>query len=206
LRLQWSQLAARTQCPCHGRMWAAQQVPADIEPPPGLPSPPKVPVAQPQWQQAISSRAQRARLSVGSIGHPHCCGQPCRYFKRKGGCRDGVNCPNCHLCFWRRGAGRDGDSSTSADVSATFEEPESIGTLGHPVSCGGACKYVRRKGGCRDGANCRKCHLCLWQREKPTEKVNKVATESSVGLFGDSGENLRSLIGALLSQQADGDN
>merc|ERR1711862_560148 len=120
-----------------------------------------------------------------------------------GGCREGINCPDCHLCFWRRDAMRVGDSSASTDRSATLEEFESIGTVGHPVSCGEACKYVRRRGGCRDGANCPKCHKCVWQREKPAEKVKKVATESPMGFFGGSGENLQNLIGVLLSQQAD---
>jgi hypothetical protein len=41
----------------------------------------------------------------------------------------------------------------------------SIGSMGHPHHCGNACKYVRRKGGCRDGRNCQSCHLCYWSRE-----------------------------------------
>ena len=36
------------------------------------------------------------------MGHPYNCGPPCRYIQRKGGCRDGAKCPNCHLCMWNR--------------------------------------------------------------------------------------------------------
>jgi len=40
----------------------------------------------------------------------------------------------------------------------------SVGSIGHPKTCSEACPYVKRKGGCRDGASCPKCHLCFWQR------------------------------------------
>lgn len=41
-------------------------------------------------------------LSIGSIGHPRTCGNACRYVKRKGGCREGIRCPDCHSCQWTR--------------------------------------------------------------------------------------------------------
>jgi len=40
----------------------------------------------------------------------------------------------------------------------------SVGTIGHPDDCAEACPYVKRKGGCKDGARCPKCHMCFWQR------------------------------------------
>eukprot|EP00928_Gymnodinium_smaydae_P062962 TRINITY_DN4667_c0_g5_i1.p1 TRINITY_DN4667_c0_g5~~TRINITY_DN4667_c0_g5_i1.p1 ORF type:complete len:335 (-),score=53.80 TRINITY_DN4667_c0_g5_i1:54-1058(-) len=40
--------------------------------------------------------------SIGSMQHPYGCGAPCRYVRRKGGCRDGPACPYCHFCVWRR--------------------------------------------------------------------------------------------------------
>jgi len=49
-----------------------------------------------------SDPRQQEAASVGSIGHPHCCAQACKYVKRKSGCRDGSQCPNCHLCHWQR--------------------------------------------------------------------------------------------------------
>jgi hypothetical protein len=39
----------------------------------------------------------------------------------------------------------------------------SIGSVGHPFSCAGACKFVRRKRGCKDGSNCDRCHICVWR-------------------------------------------
>lgn len=41
-------------------------------------------------------------MNVGSRGHPSQCRPPCKYVRRKGGCRDGRHCPNCHVCLWRR--------------------------------------------------------------------------------------------------------
>lgn len=101
-----------------------------------------------------------AQMSAGSVGHPHHCAGACRYIKRKGGCRDGARCPHCHLCFWSRGAENDVANSASVRPAA----PVSIGTRGHPHSCSAPCKYARRKGGCRDGADCRNCHVCVWSR------------------------------------------
>lgn len=49
----------------------------------------------------------------------------------------------------------------------------SIGSIGHPHVCQDACPYVKRKGGCKEGANCTKCHLCFWR------KRSKCATSGS---------------------------
>jgi len=49
-----------------------------------------------------SDFCQLEAASAGSIGHPHFCAQACKYVKRTTGCRDGKQCPNCHLCFWQR--------------------------------------------------------------------------------------------------------
>ncbi|CAE7436366.1 unnamed protein product [Symbiodinium natans] len=40
----------------------------------------------------------------------------------------------------------------------------SIGSEGHPFSCGPACKYASKGKGCKDGANCDHCHLCKWKK------------------------------------------
>lgn len=53
--------------------------------------------------------------SKGTIGHPHSCAAACRYVKRKGGCHDGIECAQCHLCFWRR---RDGLKTGEGNRSA----------------------------------------------------------------------------------------
>jgi hypothetical protein len=41
----------------------------------------------------------------------------------------------------------------------------SIGSQGHPVACGPACKYAWKTRGCKEGLQCARCHLCLWTRE-----------------------------------------
>jgi len=144
-------------------------------------------------------------LSAGSIGHPHACAGACRYVKRKGGCRDGTSCTKCHLCFWRRTEEPDAVSDaieTGGVVSI------SAGTRGHPHRCGAPCKYVRKKGGCRDGASCPNCHVCQWQREKrdiPAEEGQAemlVQDETYPLVFGDSGKRLQDLIEVMLHAQA----
>jgi hypothetical protein len=42
--------------------------------------------------------------------------------------------------------------------------PPSIGSAGHPHHCKLACKFVHTARGCKDGANCERCHLCPWRR------------------------------------------
>lgn len=86
---------------------------ARIGPPPGLslqsvavedgmaaiiPPPPTAPSAI-----GLDSVSNTSTVSLGTVGHPHSCGQACRYVRRKGGCRDGAMCKDCHQCSWRRG-------------------------------------------------------------------------------------------------------
>mmetsp|Transcript_9811 Transcript_9811/g.17626 ORF Transcript_9811/g.17626 Transcript_9811/m.17626 type:complete len:222 (-) Transcript_9811:443-1108(-) len=41
-------------------------------------------------------------LSLGSRGHPFTCAAACKYYPKKRGCKDGMNCDRCHLCTWTR--------------------------------------------------------------------------------------------------------
>jgi hypothetical protein len=171
-------------------------------------------------EQSLASE-ELARLSLGSVGHPHSCAGACRYIKRKGGCRDGANCPHCHLCFWRRTADvHEGPQAPDSEKSEAFI---SVGTRGHPHQCGPPCRYVRRKGGCRDGANCTSCHACLWQRDRqelsqehpsplvpPVPPVPETCFAAAIpderaNIFGDSSQTLQGLIAELLRQGMRGD-
>merc|ERR1712060_495610 len=68
-------------------------------------------------------------LSEGSKGHPHSCATPCRYVRRKFGCRNGAACPDCHICVWRRGLGKDVESPDDAAGSKNDIFDESRETL-----------------------------------------------------------------------------
>eukprot|EP00930_Biecheleria_cincta_P007087 TRINITY_DN10821_c0_g1_i1.p1 TRINITY_DN10821_c0_g1~~TRINITY_DN10821_c0_g1_i1.p1 ORF type:complete len:176 (+),score=29.09 TRINITY_DN10821_c0_g1_i1:48-575(+) len=39
----------------------------------------------------------------------------------------------------------------------------SFGSVGHPLTCNSPCKYIKKSKGCKDGANCDRCHLCEWK-------------------------------------------
>lgn len=207
-----------------------------LPPPPGLPLPPGLsvsttpPVVTDLVCGVCDERAVpnlgvedqhleggTVHLSVGSVGHPYTCAAACRYVKRKGGCRDGSKCQHCHLCFWSRPA----EKNAGDDAAQIGGAVVSIGTRGHPHNCGAACKYARRKGGCRDGANCVNCHACLWQRERPKEAgmpqeavvlveqavvpveraPQPTPEEAKQSFFGDSADKLAELIAELLSRQ-----
>lgn len=54
-----------------------------------------------------------------------------------------------------------------AAMSATLCQPSvqvSLGSVGHPNGCKEACKYAAKTRGCKDGAQCVRCHLCKWNR------------------------------------------
>lgn len=42
----------------------------------------------------------------------------------------------------------------------------SAGSLGHPYKCCAPCKYAAKKRGCKDGAKCTRCHLCVWKAKE----------------------------------------
>mmetsp|Transcript_45833 Transcript_45833/g.106523 ORF Transcript_45833/g.106523 Transcript_45833/m.106523 type:complete len:530 (+) Transcript_45833:134-1723(+) len=75
------------------------------------------------------SGAATSAPSAGSAGHPYNCAAACRYVKRKGGCRDGANCPNCHLCFWKRADGNLTKDATATEASTTDAMPSDMGEL-----------------------------------------------------------------------------
>jgi hypothetical protein len=128
------------------------------------PRPVRLPIATIAVASPSGLPAQQV-ISAGTVGHPVNCAPACKYVKRKGGCKDGAACRNCHQCFWSRDAVATTETEQAPpQPSETFDV--SVGTLGHPTRCGAACKYVRRKGGCRSGPDCEQCHLCQWSRSK----------------------------------------
>merc|ERR1719329_235681 len=58
------------------------------------------------------------------------------------------------------------------DLKSAFESKAlSCGSVGHPHTCAAPCRYVKKQGGCRDGASCPKCHLCFWHRKSNADDV-----------------------------------
>eukprot|EP00931_Biecheleriopsis_adriatica_P081552 TRINITY_DN54890_c0_g1_i1.p1 TRINITY_DN54890_c0_g1~~TRINITY_DN54890_c0_g1_i1.p1 ORF type:complete len:237 (-),score=37.65 TRINITY_DN54890_c0_g1_i1:122-832(-) len=58
----------------------------------------------------------------------------------------------------------------------------SQGSMGHPYSCGEACKYAMKARGCKDGEACPRCHLCQWKKSdrKRASKDAKAAVSEQV--------------------------
>eukprot|EP00931_Biecheleriopsis_adriatica_P044818 TRINITY_DN25678_c0_g1_i1.p1 TRINITY_DN25678_c0_g1~~TRINITY_DN25678_c0_g1_i1.p1 ORF type:complete len:276 (-),score=41.89 TRINITY_DN25678_c0_g1_i1:44-871(-) len=48
----------------------------------------------------------------------------------------------------------------------------SVGSIGHPYSCGQACKYISKSRGCKDGRFCVRCHLCKWRAPLNPKRQN----------------------------------
>lgn len=187
---------------------------ASVPPPPSLP----LPASQPPQNSHCTEV-----VSMGSIGHPHSCAPACRYVKRKGGCGHGAMCRRCHMCFWRRRSSPNrtesklekmqrpepADDADQADTlvegadnsgeAMAEESTHSVGTEGHPYNCGPACRYVKRKGGCRLGADCPNCHECKWRHGEPNGKEGIQVEESgevrtSTGFSFQTAQALEKLI------------
>jgi len=61
--------------------------------------------------------------------------------------------------------------------------PPSKGSMNHPHSCAAACKYIKKPRGCKDGADCDRCHLCSFrnnkQHKKAAPRAERTSTEDS---------------------------
>jgi len=73
------------------------------------------------------------------------------------------------------------DSPSTAGFRTRSPSPEhaqgkswwpSIGSQGHPICCQFPCKYVRKRKGCKDGPDCRRCHLCQFSKSGAKNRFN----------------------------------
>jgi len=67
----------------------------------------------------------------------------------------------------------------SSDLASVVPPPPNLpmcmpssGSMGHPLSCGPACKYVWKSRGCKDGSQCSHCHLCKFDGKK-NDKIRR---------------------------------
>lgn len=144
----------------------------EVLPPPGLMAPPPgLHLMRPAAAPTRAAPEKQWQVSVGTVGHPFSCAAACPF----GGynCPDGAKCNFCHECTM---ACSFQQPLEPLSIVSSFQQPleladsaaakptGSIGSHGHPYTCGNACKYYKRKSGCRDGADCKDCHFCHWQR------------------------------------------
>mmetsp|Transcript_70950 Transcript_70950/g.220141 ORF Transcript_70950/g.220141 Transcript_70950/m.220141 type:complete len:287 (+) Transcript_70950:118-978(+) len=59
--------------------------------------------------------------SVGTVGHPLCCGFPCKYAGKPRGCKDGKSCERCHLCHFTRARQRDSKREAKKQAAGQLE-------------------------------------------------------------------------------------
>jgi len=64
------------------------------------PSADRISTAALRTRSSPPGRSQNNSLwpSLGSKGHPLCCQLPCKYVRKRKGCKDGLRCMRCHLC------------------------------------------------------------------------------------------------------------
>mmetsp|Transcript_317 Transcript_317/g.877 ORF Transcript_317/g.877 Transcript_317/m.877 type:complete len:172 (+) Transcript_317:32-547(+) len=97
-------------------------------------------------------------------------------------------------------------AATGRSVLERAEQPgaaasiPSIGSCGHPISCGKACKYSWKARGCKDGVSCIRCHLCKWRRSVNPDKSNsadeqEAAAAPTGNADGSKGELFRNYDG-----------
>jgi len=64
------------------------------------------------------------------------------------------------------------------DVCLTAANAPSKGSIGHPHYCASGCKYVKKPRGCKDGANCDRCHICSYRAKKGGDGNNQASQGS----------------------------
>lgn len=105
---------------------------------------------------AAGTRLQRPAfrmiVSVGTVGHPLTCKEPCV----QNPCTDGAACTQCHRCEMQ---------PKPVPTTSANQVCPSVGSLGHPLSCSLPCKFQKKGQNCKDGKFCVRCHLCTWQRK-----------------------------------------
>lgn len=74
-------------------------------------------------------------ISLGSVGHPRKCRSPCKYARRKGGCKNGMECLNCHQCKWAR---------DRPNAMLGLVDSFSAGSASYPENSGQPCESERR--------------------------------------------------------------
>ena len=126
--------------------------------------------------------------SKGSVGHRYGICQPCAWFWKPGGCRDG-DCNFCHLCpedeltrlkiekkklnkeevpwtletkyIYLRQQRAANEIEIEQRANSWPYLPPSIGSDNHQYGICTPCKSFYTKEGCSSGYNCDDCHLCL---------------------------------------------
>lgn len=64
-------------------------------------------------------------------------------------------------------------SHAEAFLAASIGTFPSLGSIGHPDSCGRACKYASKANGCKVGHLCNRCHLCRWTKSCDGARVHR---------------------------------
>mmetsp|Transcript_31150 Transcript_31150/g.58436 ORF Transcript_31150/g.58436 Transcript_31150/m.58436 type:complete len:223 (+) Transcript_31150:141-809(+) len=73
------------------------------------------------------------------------------------------------VCSRRMQTGKDQSMASLATLGGGDEQDNfSLGSRGHPNRCKPACRFHRRKGGCREGAACKFCHECIFLEPEAT--------------------------------------
>lgn len=99
------QMSQMSQCPQVDFMVPPQgpSVPPVPGPVPGVPGVPGVPAFPQASTMPAQTQPRSIVVSKGTIGHPHSCrGLGCKFASKERGCREGADCPRCHLCVWSR--------------------------------------------------------------------------------------------------------
>jgi len=75
-------------------------------------------------QGSCNDSGEQRLPSLGSLGHPTSCAEPCRYFGKARGCKKDASCDRCHLCEWTKATSK---SSGSAEKRSPWRKPSSKG-------------------------------------------------------------------------------
>lgn len=163
----------------------------------------------PKYVEVASMQLQAP--SKGSMQHPETC-KPCAWFWHHKGCSRGVDCDFCHLCprgelKARQARQKELKSTKSTCESKALQEVQnqeteksslqsllsllpSVGSAAHGTGECRPCAWFWKEGGCKNGQECRHCHLCPEGEIRQRKKLKQDEMKAKLRSQGDASSAL----------------
>jgi len=145
--------------------------PTSFSEPAFVPSPP----LQTEFRPETSLAGDAAQQDSSTSTQPACSSEPCfvppppleKELQQEMGSAEGAASKQSKAQVSEIGSQTDKTDETDQSHVLVV----SVGSVGHPHSCAGACKFAKKKSrGCKDGSACLRCHLCIWTRRSSRQK------------------------------------
>jgi len=117
---------------------------------------------------------------VGSSLHGTGMCKPCAWYWKPQGCSNGAECKHCHMCPKDEVKARSRRKLKKAGNDAELSTTGALGSALHGTGLCKPCAWFWKPGGCKNGDECKHCHLCPEGEIKARKMANKAAAKIAV--------------------------